>query len=145
MKKTSIPQVRIIETNNAADFQNEFNSAFMELSSFNPRFERDSNNPYLCFIFYEVENIEAETIAEEYELSDEIMHCVDCPNYFVSEDKRIKPRCLLHGWRIAPDRQCCDEYYSTLEDSIQQEIKERRDNNAPKINDISFSGNQEVA
>lgn len=115
MKNKSVMQVRAISGNTPEETAMLFNEAMNELSTLNPRYERDGG---LFWIYYTVESREPETLAEVYELKGEGKSCGDCPfcmrdlNRFGTEDKRKKwATCSRTGEKVYTGSSACDDYY----------------------------------
>lgn len=118
MRKANIPQVKVIDAHSALDYEEQFNRVMREVGHLKPQFRQDTTNPFLCFIYYEVENEPVpETLLDEFTIQGRIMQCGNCPYFFLQEDKRMKARCLLHHWVIDPERSCCEEYLAEVKAS----------------------------
>ena len=115
MVRKSVMQVRVISGNTPEETALMFNTAMQELAALNPKYERDGG---MFWIYYAVEQREAETLAEVYEMKGEGKTCGDCPfcmrdlNRFGTTDTRKKwATCSQSGEKVHVCSSACDRYY----------------------------------
>ena len=116
MRHKSVMQVRVISGSTPEETAMLFNESMQELSALNPKYERDGG---VFWIYYTVEQREAETLAEAFEINGEGKCCGDCPfcirdlNRFGAEDKRKKKAtCSQTGEQVYVWSSACDTYYA---------------------------------
>ncbi len=79
MKYSTFEQVRIISADSFAEMEQKFNEVMIDLNRMNPR--REILEPHAWAIFYTDEVQIPETISEEREMSNTVIHCEDCRFY----------------------------------------------------------------
>lgn len=122
MKRHIVTQMRVVEGATASETALLFNEAMSELARLDPTFEREGNT---VWIYYRVEHMEAETLAEKASLAGESGKCDDCPfcikdrNRFGDIDVRKKwATCDRTGERCRIDATACEIYYKMKEREV---------------------------
>ena len=75
--------------------------------------------------FYVAEQV-PETLADKYQLNNDIHHCWDCPFFELNPDRRIKKAICHKGNKIWNDTPACDIFYEMLEGGELDEPHETR-------------------
>ena len=81
MKQHTYQQIRVISSNNPADFQEQFNQALTELASKNPKVEFNMTQGHCAYIMYQETMQAPETSEDEFALAGISFHCRNCPKY----------------------------------------------------------------
>ena len=118
MKRHTVTQIRAISGSTPAETALLFNETMTELAQLDPTFERDGNT---FWIYFKVEKLEAENIADENELLGKGIKCEECPlcirdvNRFGDIDVRKKwATCGKTGNRCRIDLSACEICYREL-------------------------------
>ena len=78
MKAQSIQQFAIVQSDSAAQFEEELNARMRDLSKKCPKVKFDGLTAYISYV--ETVSI-PESLADEYELNGARFHCEDCPEF----------------------------------------------------------------
>ena len=115
MKRITVPQVRAISGDTPQEAALLFNEAMQELAHLRPKYEKEGN---VFWIYYTMEIVEPETLADEEELNGRKAFCKDCGhcyrdrNRFGDIDARKKHgTCTETGERVWLREDACDIYY----------------------------------
>lgn len=79
MQKKVIPQIIVVNQNNAKDFQDEANKALRETASKNAQVHFNQNMGHCLYILYEETQEICETAEDELEKRGLSLHCRNCP------------------------------------------------------------------
>lgn len=122
MKRHIVTQMRVVEGATASETALLFNEAMSELACLDPTWEREGNT---VWIYYRVEHMEAESLADEADLAGESIKCGACPfcirdvNRFGDADLRKKwATCSKTGERCRIDATACEIYYRIKERGV---------------------------
>lgn len=125
MKVNVFSQIAVVHSDNAADFQNQFNSKIRELADYEPKpifVEREG----LCAIItYTMKERVIENVSDEYHEAGIHYKCKHCPYIERPDDRRIKHcSCGLYGTRVHTDQEACDLFYSQLKEGLIEPLTE---------------------
>lgn len=112
MKQSKYQQIRVIESKDPTEFQDEFNKAQQELASLKPETIYDITDGYRAIIQYEVETSVPENAKDEVHLMGVHLTCGNCPRF---EPMRNKDGSVN---RTAKRGKCFLEPYTTCETDV---------------------------
>lgn len=116
MKRERFSQIRVIESESAKAFQDQFNSTMEELASKAPTFKFLEGDHYRAVITYEEVKEIIDSVADEFHLEGIYYLCKHCPYLDDPHDKRIKRcTCKYSPTGIAfKDNEACEFFYKQL-------------------------------
>lgn len=116
-------KIRVVEANDAAEFEAEFNAALAELTRWKPEVTMNTQRGTHCaYIMYNEETKVPEDTRDEYELKGIRFICGDCPWFRPSPDRRIKyTTCARGEYRTTYNTAACNALYKAV-DSGEVEI-----------------------
>lgn len=124
MKLISYPQIAVVESDSAIDFQNKFNSTIKDLAEQNPDFKFIEGAKFCAIITYTTKEKIIENAMDEYWAAGIRYKCKHCPYLEDPQDKRIKYcTCGIKG-STHKDANACVTFYEELKEGILQPIED---------------------
>ena len=123
MLSRNTTRFKVIQTNDAFEFESKLNGFLKSLDAQDIQYEVQTNPTagLLAFVVYKERIDIPEDTKEEYEMAGEKHICIECPFYVRPTDGRVKnTRCSLCNRLVSRETACCDEFYRKLE---RKEIK----------------------
>lgn len=119
MKHIKTTRLKVIDEDNAIDFEQSVNDSMEELGNFKPQLIIEHNKLFLAYIQYTHEEFIAETLAESFQLKGFRYKCEDCPHAekFINRDgsedgrKKFKRFCKKNDREVLLKYDACDEFY----------------------------------
>lgn len=116
MKSIIKTDIRVIESTNALDFQNNFNRTIQELIETGIEYTTDTHifeSKYTAIFSCKIKLRIPENLKDEYELQGIIKTCEDCPYY--EAKTKFKGSCQYCKGELYCDDRCCSHYWTELE------------------------------
>ena len=116
MSVESYPQFKVIQTDTAAEFQDEINQSIRELKGKHPEVKLIEGMGFSAIISYTETEEVIETVADEFHAEGVYYLCKHCPYLDDPHDKRVK-RCSCRyakngvTWK---DMEACNVFYKAL-------------------------------
>lgn len=90
MKYIDATKIKVIQSETATEFEENFNASMAELSDKHPKYQLADVGTFVAYIIYEETTQIPEDIRDEYILRGEVFTCADCPYLNDTGDKRVK-------------------------------------------------------
>lgn len=122
MRVNVFPQIAVVESESAVDFQNKFNSTIRQLAEKNPEYRIIEKDSFCAIITYTEKERVIENVKDEYNEAGIHYRCKHCPYLEDPKDKRIKYcECGIKG-ATHKDHEACVIFYEQLKEGIIQPL-----------------------
>lgn len=112
----SIPQIKVINKTDPAEFEKEFNSVMATLADKNPKYTLDVTNGFTALITYTDTIQQMDCIADEYHAEGIKYTCRECPLREIQPDGRKKEADCKYAQfgKANLKSECCETFYRRL-------------------------------
>lgn len=124
MRYVNQTAVKVVAANNPEEFETKLNNTLAEIAGCKHELVFNLNAGFCAYITYTKTTEIPETVEDEYEMAGIRFYCVDCPNYVIPFDGRVKYTDCKLGTKCKAGDSACEWLYQNVKSGNISMMKE---------------------